>query len=133
MRLAQIEGGIVVNVIEVDEDAVPDWAEGWPEAVECGPGWSFSDGLFVPPPTPPEPVPEVVGAWQAKTQLLRAGLLAGAEDAVAASGDTELQIAWTSAPNFRRDSLNIAAIADALELTGAQVDDLFRAAALISG
>ena len=54
MRLAQIEDGVVVNVIEVDPAALPDWAQGWPEAGAAGPGWSWDGEVFTPPP-PPDP------------------------------------------------------------------------------
>lgn len=50
MRLAQIENGIVVNVIEADPAAIPEWAADWPEAVEAGPGWLWDGGGFAPPP-----------------------------------------------------------------------------------
>ncbi|AWD21625.1 hypothetical protein [Fuscovulum blasticum] len=52
MRLAEIETGVVVNVIEVDPQAVPDWAGGWPEITEGGPGWMWDGGNFAPPPGP---------------------------------------------------------------------------------
>jgi hypothetical protein len=56
MRLAQIENGVVVNVIEVDGVNVPEWATGWPENEEAGPGW-IVDGENIIPPAPPDPAP----------------------------------------------------------------------------
>lgn len=79
---------------------------------------------------PPPPVPGVVSRFQARAALHNAGLLAGVEAAVAAA-DPFTQIAWADATEFRRDSPTIAALAVALGMTGAQLDDLFRAAALI--
>ncbi|MRH22953.1 hypothetical protein [Rhodovulum strictum] len=64
MRLAQIEDDLVVNVIEAAPGAVPDWAAGWPEAGEAGPGWSYADGVFTPPPEPPPAVPETIRVIQ---------------------------------------------------------------------
>lgn len=93
----------------------------------------YGDAWITPAPeVETNPIPESIAGWQAKTQLHRAGLLADAETAVTDSGNVELQIAWFSAPNFRRDSPNIAAIAKALSLTDAQVDDLFREASKIT-
>lgn len=85
---------------------------------------------YVPPETGPEPVPSVVSRFQARAALLQAGLLEQAETAVAA-GDALGQLAWVDAQEFRRQSPTVAAIADALGLTNDQLDDLFRAAALI--
>ncbi len=49
MKKAQIENGIVINVIEVDPEQIPEWCEDWPNAEEAGPGWTFVDGAFHPP------------------------------------------------------------------------------------
>lgn len=130
MRLAQIENGIVINVIEANER--PDWAVDWPEAGEAAPGWSFADGAFSPPPPDPVAVPASVSIFQARTALRRAGIFDAAEAAVQASGDAEIQDAWVYATAFSRRSPTIAALASQLGLTDAQVDDLFRAAALIT-
>lgn len=62
MRLAEVDAGIVVNVIEVDPAAVPDWAAGWPEAGEAGPGWTWDGEAFTPPPEPETPLSEVRAA-----------------------------------------------------------------------
>ena len=53
MRLAQIEAGVVVNVIIADPDSVPDWCADWPECPDGGPGWTF-DGETYSPPSDPE-------------------------------------------------------------------------------
>lgn len=60
MRLAQIEGGIVINVIEAD--ARPDWAADWPEADAAGPGWGFDGTTFTPPAIPPVDLAEARAA-----------------------------------------------------------------------
>ena len=63
MKRAQIQGGIVVNVIEVNPNDIPDFAADWPDAQDAGPGWSFSAGTFSPPPPmqAPPPDPRIVG------------------------------------------------------------------------
>lgn len=52
MRRAQVQGGIVLNVIIVDDDGTPEWCADWPECPDGGPGWSYIDGIFVAPPEP---------------------------------------------------------------------------------
>lgn len=131
MKKAQIENGLVTNVIEVDPDRMPDWCADWPECDGAGAGWTYADGEFHPPPTPPLLVPEEVSRFQARAALLNAGLLAQADAVVAASGNALLQLAWTDAVSFKRNSPGIAALAPALGLDDAALDDLFRAAAEI--
>lgn len=133
MKLAQIEGGIVVNVAEVDPAAVPDFMADWIETEEAGPGWTWSeDGGFAPPEDPPASVPEKVSRLQARLALMGAGLLQSVEDHIAASDDPVLQMAWAEATEWRRDSPTIAAIAAALSLSEDQVDELFIAAGAIT-
>lgn len=86
--------------------------------------------LNVPePPTFVAPVPASVSRFQARTALHLAGLLAPVEAAIAASGDVVAQLAWAYAAAFERGSPTVAAMAGALNLTDAQIDDLFRSAA----
>lgn len=51
MKLAQVVGGVVVNVVVVDQEAVPDWCSGWPPCEHAGPGWSWDGENFTPPVT----------------------------------------------------------------------------------
>lgn len=132
MRLAEIVNGVVINVIEVDPAAVPDWAADWPDAADAGPGWHLIDGALVPPQAPGQPVPQSVSMFQARTALRRAGLLAAVEAAVAASADPEIQDAWEYGTELHRASRTVAALAAQIGLTDAQVDDLFRVAATIT-
>jgi len=134
MRLAQIEDGIVVNVIEADPAAVPDWAADWPEAGAAGPGWLWDGEAFTPPPEidlaealEAEREEMVCSRFQAKAALLSAGLLPQVEVEIAAA-DPMTQLAWLEAVEYRRTSPTILALAAALDLSDEQVDDLFRAA-----
>lgn len=63
MRRAQIEVGIVQNVIEVNPNDIPDFAADWPDAGDAGPGWSYDGQSFAPPPPPPAPPidPKLIG------------------------------------------------------------------------
>lgn len=83
------------------------------------------------PETGPDPVPAVISRFQARAALMDAGLLADVELAVGSAGPLA-QLAWAEAVEWRRDSPTIAAIAASLDLTDGQLDDLFRAAALIA-
>lgn len=79
----------------------------------------------------PIAVPEEVSRFQAKAALANAGLLSQADAIVAASGNMVLQLAWAEATTFKRNSPGIAALAPALGLDAAALDDLFVAAAEI--
>lgn len=112
-----------------------------------------SDGAFIPPdprntdyaeyltwvskgntPTPyvapPAQVPGTVTPFQAKAALLQSGLLDTVKAAIA-SAPPLVQLAWTDATEFTRDSPTIAALSAQLGLTSEQVDDLFIAASAI--
>ncbi|MCA3695305.1 hypothetical protein [Aquidulcibacter sp.] len=78
-----------------------------------------------PPQEPPVPVPAEIQMWQAKTILLRAGLLSQIEQAVKASGNPEIEIAFEYAPNVVRRSSLVTAVATAAGLDDATIDNLF--------
>ncbi len=93
------------------------------------------DGRAGPPPEAPSVeslrAAMVVSAFQARAALLAAGKLDDAEAAVAAA-PRPVQIAWEYAVEFRRTSPTMLALAPALGLDDAALDDLFRQAAQIS-
>lgn len=72
----------------------------------------------------------VVSAFQAKAMLLQAGYW---EDVSAylADADPVTRLAWETAQEFQRLSPTILEIAEALEISDEQLDDLFRFAATI--
>jgi hypothetical protein len=80
-------------------------------------------------------VPVAVSIRQAKRALLAAGLLDAADLAIAGIADDTArrvaQIDWTSATEVRRDWPLVAAIAQALHMTDAQIDALFIEAATL--
>ncbi len=78
----------------------------------------------------PAPVPAAVSRFQAKAALAQAGLLDDVEAAIA-QADATTKLAWSDAMQFERASPTIAALAAALSLASAQVDDLFRQASTI--
>ena len=74
-----------------------------------------------------KPVPQVVSRFQARASLYQANMLESAELAVS-NADPLTQMAWADAQEFRRDSPSVGVIAAALNLTDAEIDDLFIAA-----
>lgn len=134
MIRALIADGVVVNMVVWD--GVTEWTPPVGVTVVEPPaqaaiGWLYNGTTWTAPEPPPVPVPEEVPQWQARRALLAAGLLSSVEAAVAAASQ-DIQITWEYAPNIVRDSPFIAAMAPALGLTDAQIDDLFRAAAAIT-
>jgi hypothetical protein len=93
-------------------------------------GFNYDGETFTAPQPEPEPVPGTVSRLQAKAALFQAGLLSQVEAAIS-EADPIVQMAWADAIEFRRHSPVIIAMADELNLSEAQVDDLFRSASLI--
>ena len=84
-------------------------------------------------PTPaPAPVPQVVSRFQARAALHLAGLLEQVNAMMADPATPMLaRLAWQDALEFRRQSPTVLAMAAALNLTDAQIDELFTTAAAI--
>jgi len=72
----------------------------------------------------------VVSRFQAKAALLLSGRLSDVESAIEQSG-AMTRLAWAEAVELRRTSPMIAALSQAIGLSDADIDDLFRKAALI--
>jgi hypothetical protein len=94
-------------------------------------GYAGQGFFFVADPPPAPVIPQVVSRMQAKMALQNAGLLASVESTVAA-GTAATQIYWADAPDFHRDHPVLLSLATALNLSSAQVDALFTAAAIIT-
>ncbi len=69
-------------------------------------------------------IPNEVTKFQGKSALLHFGLLKKTEDLILNS-DEITKLAWADVVTFRRDSPLLLNIANALELTKKQIDDLF--------
>lgn len=130
MRLAQIENGVVVNVIEVDPEAIPEWAADWPEAGDAGPGWLWDGESFTPPEPPPVPVPEAISPLQARVALMQASKLDAVEQIVAGA-DPLVQVAWEYATELRRHSPTIEMLREQAGWSPEEMDTLFIAAAKV--
>lgn len=46
---AEIKDGVVVNLILVDVNNIPDWCADWPDATGAQIGWLYINGSFVDP------------------------------------------------------------------------------------
>ena len=90
---------------------------------------------YIGPPLPDPIIAEreamVASRFQAMAALMDAGLLSQVNVALADAVPLA-QLAWAEATEFRRNSPTIAGLASGLGLTDTEVDDLFRAAALIT-
>ena len=103
--------------------------EEWDAVLATSPAPYVAPAL--PDPIIAERASMTVSRFQALAALLNAGLLSQVNVALADAGPLA-QLAWAEATEFRRNSPTIAGLASGLGLTDTEVDDLFRAAALIT-
>ncbi len=78
----------------------------------------------------PVAVPQIVTMRQARLALLQTGLLASVNSAVAAADDAT-KITWEFSGEVQRNNSLVSTLATALNLTDAQLDDLFTLAATL--
>jgi hypothetical protein len=74
---------------------------------------------------PPAPVPQSVPMWAVRTVLQNDGLFDQAQTLIAASTDNALKNVWEYGNFADRNSNAIKSLATALNLTDAQVDQMF--------
>ena len=130
-RYAQIINGVAVNVIE---SANPPGGN-WVQCTTQGPGWRFDGQTWSPPTTEPTVPQRVLRGPALKiifTQLNRtkADLLAMA-DALPDPQKTLMRIDIEESTHFERNNPTLLALAQSLNLTSQQLDDLFIASAAI--
>jgi hypothetical protein len=114
------------TVIEITDDTTT--AD--PQATYGGQVYDATANTLSPAPPPAPTVPQVVSPKQARIALLNAGLLDQVQAAVDAAGGAT-KIAWEYATEISRTDPLIETLAQSLQLTDAQVDQLFTAAAQI--
>lgn len=68
---------------------------------------------------------------QARLALLRSGLLATIEDAIKNGTDEEMKIEWEYATEIKRDWSSLIALAKSLNMTEADLDNLFSLASTL--
>lgn len=128
MRAHVIENGYVVNTIEVANlEILP----GLVEATQGGIGWAFdgvsytAPGLLVDNSGADSVVPDEISMRQARLALLEAGLLGAVKNAIDTSANEALAIEWEFASVVRRNSTTVESLISILNLTDAQVDEIF--------
>lgn len=92
--------------------------------------WTYIDGVFSEPVSPPVPIPTVVSMRQARLALLQAGLLATVDAAIAAGTEAD-QITWEYATEVVRNSPLVVNLSASLGLSEQQLDELFTLAATL--
>ncbi|WP_338881583.1 hypothetical protein WHX56_14235 [Achromobacter veterisilvae] len=134
MRAHIIEGGKVINSIEVEE---LDFPVGPGQTVIAGDvggiGWRYVAGELLPPDPieePAGPAPKVVTAAQGGIALIRAGKME-AVLAAANAPDTPPEVKWAfeKATEWNRDSAAFNYLADKAGITEAERDEFFAEAA----
>ncbi len=97
--------------------------------VSALPEGTVIDAYIAPPP----PVPATVTRFQALAVLAAGGYLPTIRTYIATLGEDDItRLAWESASEWERTSPTLNALATMLNLTSAEVDDLFVAAAQVS-
>lgn len=131
-KYAIIENGAVTNVVRAASKLEDHWRFITNDAdVQIG---DTFDGSAFSRPEPVVAVPARVTVRQARLALLGAGLLTDAETALNGLSSPQKEAAlieWEYAQNVERNHSLIAAMATALELTDAEVDQLFITAATL--
>jgi len=85
---------------------------------------------YVPPPPP---IPATVTRFQALAVLAAGGYLDTVRTYIATLGEDNItRLAWENAADWERTSPTLNALATMLNLTSAEVDDLFVAASQVS-
>lgn len=94
--------------------------------------WTLVKGKIVKKPLPPPVpyIPSIVSMRQVRLALLNAGLLATVSGAIAA-GDEAGQIEWEYATQVDKNSQLVASMKAALNLSDAEIDELFKLAATL--
>ena len=82
---------------------------------------------------PPTPIPSTVTRFQALAVLAAGGYLPTIKTYIATLGEDNItRLAWENATDWERTSPTLNALATMLNLTSAEVDDLFIAASQVS-
>lgn len=138
MRLALVQDGIVVNVVEADEGFSPDNGLLAIPSAEAGPGWRY-DGKTLAPPHEKLTTPKCVSMFQAREAMRRfptrdGGCLLDTVNRYIDQRRLEqptLALAWEYAVDIARDGVFVQTLAGAFGLDDAALDELFRLAATI--
>jgi len=128
MRAAVVEGGVVVNIIEVESLAT------FPGLIDAAGGTigdTWDGEKFTSPPPIPEPVPSAVAMRQARLALLSVGILDDVEIAIGNLPSPQKEAArieWEYSNEVQRYNGFVAQLGPALGMSSEQLDALFIAA-----
>lgn len=87
-------------------------------------GWTYSNGVFTPPPEPPPVVPTVVSPRQIRQALTRTNLRTSVENAIS-SGSQDLKDWYEFSAGFERGHSQVTSLATQLNITSTQLDELW--------
>jgi len=95
--------------------------------------WLAQGNTPEPYVAPPPPIPASVTRFQALAVLAAGGYLPTIKTYIATLGEDNIaRLAWENATDWERTSPTLNALATMLNLTSAEVDDLFVAASQVS-
>lgn len=121
MIYAQIENGIVINVIVATPDVIAEREGEWVDGANAVIGYAYKDNAFSPA------VPQSVTPRQIRQALTQVGLRATIEASIA-GGDQNAKDWYEYATQFERNHPIVLGMAQALSITEQQLDDLWRLA-----
>lgn len=84
------------------------------------------DALYIAPA-----IPKIVTMRQARLALLQQGLLQTVTDAIVNGTDEAMKIEWEYATEVRRDWPSLIALTESLNMTSADLDNLFQLASTL--
>lgn len=119
------DGGLGIVPADVFVPGLAEQFEPVPDGVQAG--WFLLEEVWNAPPEYPSPlnVPQEVTMRQAKLALHFEGLLQQVNTAIQNSEDEVTKIEWEYAQTVRRDWPALATIANLIQLTSDDVDNLF--------
>ena len=95
--------------------------------------WLAEGNTPEPYVAPPPPIPTTVTKFQALAVLAAGGYLGTIRTYIATLGEDDItRLAWENATDWERSSPTLNALAQMLNLTSTEVDDLFIAASQVS-
>ena len=144
---AEVYASSVVRTTDMDGNDLAFPAYSLVDANPAQPSWALPDPTPTAPETPPEPVPPVITKRQFLIQLLRSGMVTEAEvptlaiappasittifAGLASEASLEIALTWAAMTEVERHNGLIDMAVGAGLMTEADLDDFFRAAALI--
>lgn len=134
-RMAVISGVNVVNVIDADPGfKMPGFV--LVQSDVAGPGWTYSGGVFTPPPSPGPYVPPEVSGWRAIAIMRFENLDSEILKTIAQMKDdaerTLAELAYNPGVIFERKNVILNKILKELGKTDEEIDEFFRRAAALA-